>query len=591
LPGGIDPGWEDRSRPKKREHKTWCAGRGNLRKAEEKSEMGHGKPMRILVVDDEEIVLKFACDALRSDGHQAVGVLSASEALKRIKEEKYDFILTDIKMPEMDGVELIRAVHEVNPAIGALFMTGYASLDTAKEAIQEGAYDYILKPFDLHEIRSAVADAIQKRRKVWEDARGEELSRLSDLHRILYTAGDRGGLLKWSLGFALMQCNLNVGSIFFWDEDTCELELFLCQDLSKNLFQEAKTRVDKKVFTEWSKIEDVSQSGSPREHPVLSQVRNLPSSWPIIDAMFQESCKVISVPLRKGERTYGLLSLKGPFTQRGLSEVDLKLLNIIGIQTAISMENLSLLEESRRSYRELEKLQEQMIGLESMAAKGKASAEIGHELNNYLTVITGNFELLSMGINNGDSTSLARYANVISDNLERTKNFVDGLLDFSSLKSKKAECDINELIEKTLLFVSPQNKFKNIEFKKELKKAIRPVIIDSGQMQQVLYNLLNNAADAMGKRAGEGGTITVETDLDREGREVHIWVKDTGKGMSQEEVKRIFEGGFTTKEPGHGIGLTICKRIVDNHKGSIEVESKLDRGTTFRIKLPYGAEK
>ncbi len=553
---------------------------------ERKSEIGYREPAKILVVDDEEIVVKFACDALRSDGHQTVGVLSATEALKKIKEEKYDFILTDIKMPEMDGVELIKAVHEINPAIGALFMTGYASLDTAKEAIQEGAYDYILKPFDLHEIRSAVADAIRKRRKVSEDARGQELSRVSDLHKILYTAGDRRGLLKWSLGFALMQCSLNVGSIILWNEDTAEVELFLCQDLSKNLFQETKIAVDPENIAGWSKIEGVSQGESPQEHPIFCQHQNLPSFKPIIDAIFQGDHEVTSVPLRKGDRTYGLLDLKGPFPQGRVSEVDLKLLIIIGIQTAISIENLSLLEESRNSYRELERLQEQMIGLESMAAKGRVSAEIGHELNNYLTVIMGNFELLGGSIDKGDPASLRKYVNAIGHNLKRTQRFVDGLLDFSGLKSEKAKCNMNELIEKTLLFVLPQNRFKNIDLRKELKKTIKPVIADPGQMQQVLYNLLNNAADAMGKRTGEGGTITVGTDSDKDGKKIHIWVKDTGKGMSEQEVKRIFQGGFTTKEPGHGIGLTVCKRIVDNHNGTIEVESKLNQGTTFRIKLP-----
>lgn len=544
------------------------------------------KPIKILVVDDEEIVLKFACDALRTQGHSVEGVLSAQEALRRIKEEKYDFILTDIKMPEMDGVELIKAVHGINPTIGALFMTGYASLDTAKEAIQEGAYDYILKPFDLHEIRSAVADAIRKRRRVRENARGEELSRLSDLYKILYTAGDRKGLLKWSLGFALMQCHLNIGSIIFWNEKTSALEFVLCQDLSQNVFEEMQIKIDEEKIKKWSQIEDILHTENPQEHPILGQLQQRPSFVPIIDTIFQEGYEVTSIPIRKGERTYGLLSLKEPSPQNRISEADLKLLTIIAIQTAILLENLSLLEESRSSYHELENLQEQMIELESMAAKGRASAEIGHELNNYLTVIMGNFQLLSMSIDKGDLDSLGRYIEVIGANLEKTKKFVDGLLDFSSLKSERAECDINKLIEKTLLFVSPQNRFKNISFKKELKKKIEPAIVDSGQIQQVLYNLLNNAADAMGKRTGEGGTITVGTDYDEKEKMVHIWVKDAGCGMSEEEVKRIFQDGFTTKQLGHGLGLTICRKIIDNHKGTIEVESKLNQGTTFRVKLP-----
>jgi signal transduction histidine kinase/CheY-like chemotaxis protein len=569
--------------------------------AEKKPENATVETVRILVVDDEEIMLKFACDALKSQGHQVVGALSAQEALRKVKEEKYDFILTDIKMPEMDGVELIKAAHKINPAMGALFMTGYASLDTAKEAIQEGVYDYILKPFDLHEIRNAVANAIQKRRKTRDDARGEELSRLSDLHKILYTAGDRKGLLKWSLGFALMHCNLNVGSIIFWNEKTSsrpggrfstELELFLCRDLSKNLFEESKIEIEEGKIREWSQIENLLEAKNLQEHPVFYQIHKLYTNLSMIDDIFQERYKVISIPIRKGRWTCGLLSLKRPSTHGSLSGADLKLLTIITIQTAISLENLSLLEESRRSYRELECLQEQLIELESMAAKGRASAEIGHELNNYLTIIMGNFELLNLGINKGDGkhldhlASLHKYINVIGANLEKTKKFVDGLLDFSPLKSEKVECDINELIEKTLLFVSPQNRFKNINFKKELKNTVQPVMVDPGQIQQVLYNLLNNAADATGKRIGEGGTIAVGTDYDKEEKMIHILVKDTGKGMSEEEAKRIFKGGFTTKKGGHGIGLSICKKIIDNHKGTIEVESKPNQGTTFRVTLP-----
>jgi signal transduction histidine kinase/CheY-like chemotaxis protein len=569
-----------------------------LAPAEEKPEFEAGEPiMKILVVDDEEIMLKFACDALRSQGYQVAGALSAQDALKKVKEEKYDFILTDIKMPEMDGVELIKAVHKINPTMGALFMTGYASLDTAKEAIQEGVYDYILKPFDLHEIRNAVANAIQKRRKTWDDARGQELSRLSDLHKILYTAGDRKGLLKWSLGFALMQCNLSVGSIIFWNEKTSELEFFLCQDFANNLFEETKIEIEEKKIREWSQIENFLEAKNLQEHPVFYQLHNLYPKVTLFNDIFQEGYKVTSIPIRKGKWTCGLLSLKRSSAPGRFSGADLKLLTIIAIQTAISVENLSLLEESRRSYRELECLQEQLIGLESMAAKGRASAEIGHELNNYLTIIMGNFELLNMGINKGDGrnlgdpASLHKYINVIGANLEKTKRFVDGLLDFSPLKSEKAECDINELIEKTLLFVSPQNRFKNINFKKELKEKIPPVVIDSGQIQQVLYNLLNNAADATGKRIGEGGTITVGTDYDKKEKIIHFLVKDTGKGMSEGEAKRIFKGGFTTKKAGHGIGLSICKKIIDNHKGTIEVESKLNQGTTFRIKLPCHPQK
>jgi two-component system NtrC family sensor kinase len=110
--------------------------------------------------------------------------------------------------------------------------------------------------------------------------------------------------------------------------------------------------------------------------------------------------------------------------------------------------------------------------------------------------------------------------------------------------------------------------------------------VDSGQIQQVLYNLLNNAADAMGKRKGEGGSITIGTVYQPENKLVEMWVSDTGRGMSGKELKKVFTTGFTTKESGHGMGLSICTKIIESHQGTIQVESKLDEGTTFRVKLP-----
>ncbi|NIN00895.1 MAG: GHKL domain-containing protein [candidate division Zixibacteria bacterium] len=191
-----------------------------------------------------------------------------------------------------------------------------------------------------------------------------------------------------------------------------------------------------------------------------------------------------------------------------------------------------------------------------------------------------------MKVKKGESDSLNKQLDTIATSLEKVKRFAQGLLDFSSLKAEKVECDINDLIEKTLTFIKPQNTFKNISFLSDLRSDLPHLVADPGQIQQVLYNLLNNAADAMGKRKGEGGTVTVGTDYHDTKRLVEILVGDTGKGMSNEELKSIFDAGFTTKQSGHGMGLSICKKIIDNHGGTISVESELNKGTTFRIKLP-----
>jgi two-component system sensor histidine kinase HydH len=90
----------------------------------------------------------------------------------------------------------------------------------------------------------------------------------------------------------------------------------------------------------------------------------------------------------------------------------------------------------------------------------------------------------------------------------------------------------------------------------------------------------------MGKRKGEGGTISLGTAHLREKKVIEIWVRDTGKGMSEEQLGKIFDRGFTTKQSGHGMGLSISRRLVQAHGGEIDVESQPDQGTCFRIRLP-----
>jgi signal transduction histidine kinase/CheY-like chemotaxis protein len=544
------------------------------------------EPVKILVVDDEEIMLKLACDALRSQGHQVIGSSGALEALDKLKKEKFDFILTDIKMPEMDGMELIQSAHKVDPSMGAIFMTGYASLDTAKRAIQEGAYDYILKPFDLQEIRSAVVRAIQKRDQNIKDGREKGLSQLFDLNRILYTAGDCKSLLKLSLEFALVQGRLRGGMILYWPASTGELLILHTESPGQNLFGEVSVQVDEELVAESSSVKDILQVEKPDQYPLFIRLKNLVTDSSMAQALPKADDTAILIPLRKAESTCGMIVLKKTSPAQELSEEDLKLLAILGIQTAISLENQALLIETERSYQELQSLQEQIIALEKMATQGRISAEIGHELNNYLTVIMGNFQILDMKMKKGETQSLEKQLEPISANLEKIKTFAEGLLDFSTMKAKKAECDVNELIRKTLAFVKPQNVFKNISFQTELKPNLPRLSVDSGQIQQVLYNLLNNAADAMGKRKGEGGDITIGTDCPSEGQFLEIRVSDTGRGMSEEEVGRVFTAGFTTKESGHGMGLSICRKIIESHQGTIQVKSRLNQGTTFRIRLP-----
>ena len=414
--------------------------------------------------------------------------------------------------------------------------------------------------------------AIRKRTESMADGRKKGLSQLFDLNRILHAAGDTKSLLKLSLEFALMQSRMKTGLILYWGTAKGKLQALRVADLKQSDFLETTLEVQETLTSEWSKLKDILQIPSADEYPLFSQLEALDADSRVMDGFLGWEAESIIIPLRKTGSTSGMIVLRGLPAEPGLSEEDIKLLAIVGIQSAISMENLDLLLKTQKSYKELQSLQEQVIGLERMATQGRISAEIGHELNNFLTVIMGNFELLRMKIDQGQAGSVDQQLDGIWANLEKIKTFAEGLLDFASLKAEKAECDINDLIEKTIVFIKPQGIFRNISFDFRLEPELPLLMADAGQIQQILYNLLKNAADAMGKRKGEGGTISLRTAHLREKKAVEIWVKDTGKGMSEEQLGKIFDRGFTTKQSGHG--------------GEIEVESQPDQGTCFRIRLP-----
>jgi CheY-like chemotaxis protein len=350
-----------------------------------------GRPAKILVVDDEEIVLFLARDALEGAGYEIKVAGGGLQALEMIEKEYFDFILTDIRMPECDGLELARKAREINSSIGVIFMTGYANLNTAKDAIKEGAFDYIMKPFELNEIRQAVKNAVSKKRNVAEKTLSNELNRLSDLNQLMYTISDRQSLMRLSLGFAMMQGKAGHGSIVFKGANENEIGMIITDDSAENNFEETFNKYDKDYFDP-----DTGAMNTPfiikslKEHPLYQQFRDQEMTSFLIPSWHQEDIKLVNIALKRGPKLYGFLILGYPQDSGNPKENELKLLGITTSQMAISLENIILLEESRDAYRRLKDLQDETIQLEKMATKGQMSAEIGHELNNYLGVVTGN---------------------------------------------------------------------------------------------------------------------------------------------------------------------------------------------------------
>ncbi len=228
-----------------------------------------------------------------------------------------------------------------------------------------------------------------------------------------------------------------------------------------------------------------------------------------------------------------------------------------------------------------------LIYSQNLVAKGEMAASIAHELNNYLTIILNNAELLPLNFEQGHAQKVTKNTKAIQESVQTMKRFTDGLMDFSKLETRITEYNLRTLIEDLIFSLKPQKQYSTIEFETEFDPDLPTLSIDVGQIQQVFLNILNNAAEAINGLPDPQGNITLSASYSRRERLVEVKISDTGSGIPEELLPRIFEPHFTTKKDGHGFGLVICERIIKNHRGEISVESSTE-GTTFTITIPVG---
>ena len=228
---------------------------------------------------------------------------------------------------------------------------------------------------------------------------------------------------------------------------------------------------------------------------------------------------------------------------------------------------------------ELKEYQSIMIHKERLAALGELSAGIAHEINNPLSIVSGYVQMLLMDDN--VDIRIKENANIIEQQVERASVIVDKLLQFSKgAKSETKKVDVNQIVENILVLLKHQFKLFNISVMKQLDLKLDPINADPSQLQHVFHNIISNSVDAMPK----GGTLTVST-LVKDGN-VEVRFADTGCGIPQKNLGKLFDPFFSTKEAGTGLGLSLSFGIVEAHKGQIVVKSSINKGATFILKLP-----
>ncbi|MGB3092370.1 MAG: ATP-binding protein [Candidatus Zixiibacteriota bacterium] len=230
---------------------------------------------------------------------------------------------------------------------------------------------------------------------------------------------------------------------------------------------------------------------------------------------------------------------------------------------------------------ELRKTEDQLIQSDKVASLGKLAAGVAHEINSPLTGILTYSSLLLQAKPDGDPDR--EDLEVIVNETNRCKNIVKGLLDFARQTApQKTSTDINEVVEKSTNLIAHQANMQNVKIEKKIAPGLPKISVDVGQIQQVFINILLNAIEAM----PEGGNLTVSSA--REDKMVAVRFTDTGVGIPKENLPKILDPFYTTKEQGRGtgLGLSVSYGIVERHRGKLEVKSRVGKGSTFTVKLP-----
>jgi signal transduction histidine kinase len=339
----------------------------------------------------------------------------------------------------------------------------------------------------------------------------------------------------------------------------------------------ARSIFEKKPFI----IPDATRE--PRVNPILKERFNLHS--------------LVVIPLVVKEKAMGAIAADHAEPGRHVTQEALESMMTFAQQAGLAILNASMYQELRafsqqmeekiqKTSADLRKTEAQLIRSEKLAALGQLAAGIAHEIRNPLTSI--NILIHSLTTTLPPETAHREDLQVIEEEIQRINEIVEQFLRFARPALPQfQETEIGTVFDETLHLLKPQLDGHRIAVNKEFK-ALPLVTVDREQMKQVALNLLINAVQSM----PEGGRLDLSAKALDDNRGMRLSIRDSGIGIPPENLKRLFDPFFSTKEGGMGLGLSIAHRIIDQHQGKIEVESSPGEGTTFHIWLPlYQEEK
>jgi PAS domain S-box-containing protein len=507
----------------------------------------------ILLVDDEPSIRWTMAEFLKRAGYFVEAAQDYDGALEILDRTNIDVAVVDIFLPRKSGLDLLKHLQDRESYIPVIMITGEPNSSQIPELVRSGAYDFLPKPVTKDVLIKAVASAIEQKRLRDEKSRLERqvqshtehleariaarTAELAEAHNFLNT------VLDSSTEYAIVAMDTK-GLITLFNRGAETMFGYTSENV---LGLKAGTLLAN--YENGDSMEPLLKCG--QEAQALGRYQ-------------------VEIELRRSNGGTFVASLvMTPL----ISNSDARLLGYLGIIKDLTSE--------RESERALREMQARLAHNEKIAALGRVAAQVAHEVKNPLAGL----RLYAMHLKNKVADRLAEsevsLIDKIIDTINNLSNTAEQILNFARpLTITPRALDLNRMVTDTVHLLEPQIVTNKVSVELELDQPEATAMLDEASIRSALLNLLLNAVQAM----PGGGKLRVTTGTRDDS--LYLGITDTGSGMTEEQIRNVFEPFYTTKSQGLGLGMPYAKKIIEQHHGEIKIESYQHQGTTIEVRLP-----
>lgn len=513
--------------------------------------MEEERAWRIVLIDDEADIREVLGVSLEDAGYEVATASNGGEGLRLCGELGPQIVITDIRMPGMDGLQVLEAVKSEYPETEVIVATAYGDMEVAIRALQLDASDFVTKPVSEEALHLSLKRA---RERYTARQRNADYTALLEQENV-----DTTRELLETISFQRRLIDSSIDGILGCDREGAVITINRAME---------------------------GMLGMSR-YEVLGKRRVAEFFAP--DA-FTTLEKDLAEDRYGGTGRLSLYETQILTSDRKTIPVQLSVTEILDRE---ERDGLVFFFRDLRDIRRLEREmadQAKILHQDKMMSLGRLAASVVHEINNPLSGILNYARLMKRIIGRGALTAeqidrFSDHLDLVESETVRCSRIVSGLLSFSRHSSTGfTNVDVSDLVERSLLLSQHKLELQKIDVVVDVAQGLPPVRGDPNQLQQCMINLIFNAIDAM----PGGGHLTLRAGLDDESGSLIISVEDTGTGIATEALPHIFEPFFTTKQEGRGVGLGLSTvyGIVELHQGTVVADSRPGHGTLITIRLP-----